>query len=66
MKIQDILELTDGEIAARVKEDKEMLLKLRFNHALSSIESPAKIRDLRRTIARLNTVLSQRSKNINK
>lgn len=60
MKIKDIQELTDSEIVARIREDKEQLLKMRFNHSLSAIENPSKIRQLRRTIARLNTVLTQR------
>ncbi len=60
MKLKDVRELTDGEIVARIKEDKELLLKMKFNHSISAIENPAKIRHLRRLIARLNTVLAER------
>lgn len=63
MKLKDIRELTDGEIVARITEDKELLLKMKFNHTISSIENPAKIRLMRRTIARLNTVLAERKNN---
>lgn len=60
MKAKDIRELTDQEIRARIVEDEEMLLKMRFNHAISEIENPAKIRETKRIIARLKTVLSER------
>jgi large subunit ribosomal protein L29 len=65
MKTKDIRELTDGEIVARIKEDKELLLKMKFNHTISSIENPSKIRQLRRTIARMNTILTERLKKNN-
>lgn len=64
MKAKDIRELTDKEIIARIKEDEDMLLKMRFNHAVSSIENPAKLRHTKRTIARLKTILSERQNNI--
>ena len=63
MKLKDIRELTDGEIVARIKEDKELLLKMKFNHSISAIENPAKIRQMRRTVARLNTILAERKIN---
>ncbi|MCB9234274.1 MAG: 50S ribosomal protein L29 [Bacteroidia bacterium] len=63
MKTKDIRELTDAEVAARIREEKDHLLKLRLNNAISAIESPAKIRESRKTIARLNTVLRERKGN---
>ena len=48
------------EIEARLEAEKDNLLRLRLNHAVSAIESPSEIKRLRRTIARLNTILRQR------
>ena len=60
MKAKDIRELTNAEIAARIKEDEEMLLRLNFNHAISEIESPAKIQMMKRVIARMRTIIRER------
>lgn len=65
MKAKDIRELTDAEILARIKEEEEHLLKLRLNNAISAIESPAKIRESRKTVARLKTVYRQRQIGLN-
>lgn len=60
MKAKDIRELTNAEIAARIREEEEMLLKMNFNHAISEIESPAKIRASKKTIARMKTIIRER------
>jgi large subunit ribosomal protein L29 len=60
MKANEIRELTDSEIEARIKEDTEMLQRMYFNHAISEVESPAKIRMIKKDIARMHTILSQR------
>ena len=60
MKINDIRELTDKEINERIDEEREMLQKMYFNHAITEIESPSKIRGSKRSIARMLTVLRQR------
>lgn len=61
MKIKDVREFTDAELKARISEDKAMLQKLYFNHAVSAIENPAKIRELKRDIARMKTVITERN-----
>jgi large subunit ribosomal protein L29 len=60
MTASEIRELTDAEIEARIKEDGEMLQRMYFNHAISEIESPAKIRMIKKDIARMHTILSER------
>lgn len=60
MKIKDIRELTLAEIKARVKDESDHLMRLRLNNAVTAIEKPSHIRESRRTIARLQTVLRQR------
>ena len=60
MKAKEIRDLTTQEIVARLVEERDKLLKLRLNHAVSSIESPSEIREARKTLARLNTILRER------
>jgi len=60
MKASEIRELTTEEIVARIQEDEEELGRLRLNHAISSIERPSEIQQLRRTVARLKTILHER------
>ncbi|MEM7369246.1 MAG: 50S ribosomal protein L29 [Bacteroidota bacterium] len=60
MKAQEIRDLSLQEVKARLKEEQDVLLRLRLNHAVSSIENPSEIRESRRTIARLKTILKER------
>ena len=60
MKAKEIRDLTTSEINARLKDENDKLLKLRLNHAVSAIERPSDIRETRKTVARLRTVLSER------
>jgi len=60
MKVSDIRELTTEEIVARISEESENLTRLRLNHAVSAVERPSDIRELKRTIARLKTILRER------
>ena len=60
MKAKEIRDLTTDEIVARLREERDKLLKLRLNHAVSAIESPSEIRETRKTLARLNTILRER------
>lgn len=62
MKAKEIRDLTTQEIEARLISEKDSMLRLRLNHAVSAIESPSEIKRLRRTIARLNTILREREK----
>jgi large subunit ribosomal protein L29 len=61
---EDIVDLSPAELVERIQEEKRMLQKLRFNHEVSSIDNPMKIRDGRRDIARLITEYNRR-KNAN-
>ena len=60
MKVKDIRELTIAEITARIAEDREQLMRMRLNNSVSAIEKPSRIRENRRVIARLITILSQK------
>ncbi|MFD2202257.1 50S ribosomal protein L29 [Shivajiella indica] len=57
MKNSEIRSLSESEIAERLAAEQENLTKLRFAHAISPIENPNKIKESRRAIARLKTIL---------
>ena len=61
MKSKEIRELNTEEILARINEEQEMLTRIRFNHAISAVENPLKIRKARKTVARLKTILNERN-----
>ena len=52
--------LNEQDLQARIKEDELRLKKLEFAHAISPLESPMSIRNLRREIARLKTELKKK------
>lgn len=60
MKNSEIRELSDKELAARIKEEKSHVTKLQFSHAISPIDSPVKIRESKKLVARLLTEQKKR------
>ncbi|HET6872151.1 MAG TPA: 50S ribosomal protein L29 [Sporolactobacillaceae bacterium] len=60
MKATDIRNLTTAEVEQKVKSLKEELFNLRFQLATGQLENPARIREVRKDIARANTVLRER------
>lgn len=63
MKTSEIKELNNQEILERLDAQKEQLVRLKLNHAISPLDNPLQIKDVRRTIARLATELRQRENN---
>ena len=55
MDAKKIEELTDDELAAEITAQAESLFKYRFQLATGQLEHPAKLRAVRRLIARLKT-----------
>ena len=62
MKIQEINELTPDELRARKRELREQVFHLRLQQAGGQLEKPSELRTLRREIARIETVLTKKSK----
>ncbi len=60
MKIYQIRELPEQELVKRIKDEEENLVHLKFQKATSQLESPVRIRTVRRDIARMKTVLRER------
>lgn len=66
MKQQEINELTTPEIRERLATEKDKLVTMRLNHAISPLENPQLIKGQRRDIARMMTELRRREMNENK
>lgn len=61
MKIKEVRELNEQELEDRVKELKEELFNLRFQQATGQLENVMRIKEVRRSIARVKTVLRERA-----
>ncbi len=60
MKAKEIRDLSTEEIASQIAEEKEQLSTLQFQHAIADLQNPMILRDKRRFIARLETILKER------
>jgi len=58
---KEIRELSEADLAARVTELEEERFRLRFRSATEVLEQPLRLREIRRDIARLKTVLRERT-----
>ena len=61
MKANEIRELTAEELSAKLKELKEELFTLRFQHAINQLDNPQKIVEVKKNIARVMTILSEKN-----
>lgn len=60
MKAKEIVNLSDAELDATLKELKTELFNLRFRHASGQLDNPMQINVCKKDIARVNTVIRQR------
>ena len=58
---KNLQDLNVGDLNARITEDKVRLKRLEFAHAISPLENPMSIRNLRKDIARIHTELKKRT-----
>jgi large subunit ribosomal protein L29 len=63
MKISEIRELSTPDIFERIDTEKTMLIRMRLNHAITPLDNPQKVKDVKLTIARLLTELRARELN---
>ncbi len=61
MKVKEIRELTTAEMLDQEKQLKEELFNLRFQLATGQLENTARIKEVRKSIARIKTVLRQQA-----
>ncbi len=62
MKATEIRELSDEELKNKESELKDQLFKLKFQHALGQLENAVKLKTVKKDIARIKTILIEKSK----
>ena len=62
MKAKELRELTTEELVKKVEDLKAELYNLRFANATGNLEKPSKIKEDRKTIARIKMIISEREK----
>ncbi|MBQ6906796.1 MAG: 50S ribosomal protein L29 [Clostridia bacterium] len=60
MKVTELRELSVQELNDKLKECKEELFNLRFQLAINQLDNPKKISDVKKTIARIKTIIHER------
>ena len=64
MKVNETLKelraLSDEELVTKIKESKKELFDLRLKQSTGSLDKPSKVHELRKNIARMNTILAER------
>ena len=60
MKIKELNEMTNEELATLRRDLKHEMINLRVQQQSGQLENPARIRTVRRTVARIETLLAER------
>jgi len=61
MKAEEVREMGVDELRAREKELDDQLFRLRIQKSMGTLETPTKVRDLRRDLARVKTILREKA-----
>ena len=61
MNVKEVRDLSNEELEKEITSLKEELYTLRFAQATVSLENPARIKDIKKTIARIKTVITERA-----
>lgn len=62
MKIKELRELTNEEVGGKRRELKQDALNMRVQQASGQLENPSRLKQARRDVARMETILSERSR----
>jgi large subunit ribosomal protein L29 len=60
MKIIDVRNLSDSELAAKKRDSRQEYFNLRLQQQTGALEKPSRLYELRKDVAKLETVLSER------
>jgi large subunit ribosomal protein L29 len=63
MKTSEIRELSTSDILERIDTERTMLIRMKLNHAITPLDNPQKVKEVKLTIARLLTELRTRELN---
>lgn len=66
MKIKELREMTVEELGARRRELRQEMLNLRVQQQSGQLENPARLSILRREVARIQTIVTERTKTATK
>ena len=58
---EDLRKMSAEELNAKLKELKEELFNLRFQHAINQLDNPQRMVEVKRNIARVMTILSEKN-----
>jgi large subunit ribosomal protein L29 len=61
MKIKELRELSVDELGSRKRELRQEMLNLRVQQQIGQLENPSRLRTLRREVAQIETLITQRS-----
>ena len=60
MKVNELRELSTEELTLKLADSKQELFNLRFQNAINQLENPQRIGDVKKTIARIKTIIRER------
>ncbi|MCG8513107.1 MAG: 50S ribosomal protein L29 [Halanaerobiales bacterium] len=60
MRAEELRDFTDLELVQKCREFKEELFNLRFQHATAQLDNPMRIKEVKRDIARIKTIIRER------
>jgi len=60
MKMTDLREMTNDEISQKLHDNQEELFNLRFQQSMNRLENGNKLKDVKKDIARMKTLLTER------
>ena len=63
MKTSEIRELSTSDLVERIDTERTMLVRMKLNHAITPLDNPQKVREVKLTIARLLTEMRNRELN---
>ena len=64
-QMKELRSLNDTELNAKLADLKEVLFNLRFQRVTGQLENPMRIREVKKTYARIQTILTERKMGIN-
>mgnify|MGYP001094836647 CR=1 FL=1 len=62
MELKKMREMTEIELAAELEKMKKELFNLRFQNATNQLDNTSRIKEVRKNIARIQTVITEKSK----
>ena len=65
MKVKEIRNLADMELNQKLADLKAELFNLRFQHVTNQLDNPMRMKEVKKTIAKIKTVLKERELGIN-